>query len=124
MNRQNSYGSAIVLGTALLMCCYFVGSPAQAGEVAYEGELQLIYPIGDGSFALGFVPTNSALTPCSSSGSTKYVFVTPTQGGVTEYGAKNLLATALTAFAMGKSVGVVFDDSSTSCFVKRLSMQQ
>jgi hypothetical protein len=83
----------------------------------------MVYPQGDGSFVLGFVPIAGSLNACSSAAGVKYTFVQVGQNGVNADGIKNMLATALTAFALGKSVGISYSDASSSCFVANLLVE-
>ncbi len=92
----------------------------QASVAWIEGVPAVIYPMGDGSFVLGF---NANVPVCSSAGSTRYIYVTPGENGTNIDGAKNMLATALTAYALGQSIAVAYDDSSLYCYANRLSMQ-
>jgi hypothetical protein len=108
--------SSVIIALALL----YHADPAQAGTVWYQGAVQLIYPFNDGSFAVG-VPTSLPL--CLGSGSGSYLFVVPNANAVTADGAKNMLATVLMAFALGKTISVAYDDSSSSCYVNRLLIQ-
>ena len=94
---------------------------AQASTVWYQGSVQLVYPMNDGSFAIG-VPT--ILPVCSGTGQNGvYLYVMPEQNSVTADGAKNMLATVLTAFALGRSISVAYDDSTTNCYANRLLIQ-
>src|SRR6185312_2558763 len=95
-------------------------SPAQAATVWYQGPVQLVYPMNDGSFAIG-VP--NILAVCSGSGSGSYLYVTPGQNGVTMDGVKSMLATVLTAFSQGKTISLAYDDSTAYCYVNRLLIQ-
>jgi hypothetical protein len=42
------------------------------------------------------------------------------QSGVTADGLKQMFATALTAYSMDKSVTIMFDDATASCYVRQL----
>jgi hypothetical protein len=86
----------------------------------YQGAVQMVYPLTDGSFAIG-VPTT--LPTCSSSGSGSYLHVTPGQNTLTLDGAKAMLATVLTAFSMGRTVSISYDSSTSSCYVDGLLIQ-
>jgi hypothetical protein len=97
--------------------------PLQANSANHQGPLQMVYPQGDGSFVLGFVPIAGSLNACSSAAGVKYTFVQVGQNGVNADGIKNMLATALTAFALGKSVGISYSDASSSCFVANLLVE-
>jgi hypothetical protein len=92
-----------------------------AAQVAVMSTLTSVYPLSDGSFILNF--TNDASTTCTSPNTPKYFYVMPGQNGVTVDGAKAMLATALTAFAMGKSVSASYDDATIFCYINRFSIQ-
>jgi len=92
----------------------------RASVVRYQGSVQLVYPMNDGSFSVG---VSTILPVCYSSGSGVYLSVTPGQNAVTADGAKSMLATVLTAFALGKSISVAYDDSTANCYVNRLLIQ-
>jgi hypothetical protein len=94
-------------------------TPAHA-TTWYQGAVQLVYPLPDGSFAIG-VPT--ILQTCSGSGSGSYVHVTPGQNTVTLDGAKAMLATVLTAFSMGRTLSISYDSSTSYCYVDGLLIQ-
>jgi len=94
-------------------------SPAQAATVWYQGPVQFVYPLNDGSFIIG-IPN---VAVCTSSGSNSHLYVTPGANGVTLDGTKSMLATVLTAFSLGRTIEVAYDDSSSSCYVNRLLIQ-
>lgn len=109
--------------TALLVATAIAASaiPAHATPVWYQGAVQLVYPLNDGSFAIGVATT---LPTCYGSGSGGvYLYVTPGQNAVTLDGAKSMLATVLTAFTSARTVEVAYDDSTSYCYVNRLLMQ-
>jgi len=61
---------------------------------------------------------------CSGNGNDGvYLSVTPGQNSVTASGAQSMLATVLTAAALGRSVQIAYDDSLSSCYVNRLLVQ-
>jgi hypothetical protein len=113
-----------LLASGLLATTALTSIDAQADDAGYEGPLQLVYPMNDGSFALGFTPSPAYMSTCSSSGNVRYAFVAPGQVFVNTDGAKNMLATALTAFSLGKNVAITYDSTSSSCYVKRLMILQ
>ena len=82
--------------------------------------IKSVYPFNDGSFAVGVPAT---LLNCGSSGSGVYLYVTPGQNAVTLDGAKSMLATLLTAFALGHTVQIAYDNSTSNCYVNRLLIQ-
>lgn len=124
MNSKNRRSLAVLLASSLLATAVLTTVDARADDAGYEGPLQLVYPMNDGSFALGFIPSPAYMSTCSSSGNVRYAFVAPGQIFVNTDGAKNMLATALTAFSLGKNVAITYDSTSTSCFVKRLMILQ
>jgi hypothetical protein len=104
-----------------VMGVFVATGPVSAATAWYQGTIQMIYPMSDGSFAIG-VPT--VLPTCSGNGSGGvYLFVSPGQNAVTADGAKNLLATLLMAFAQGRTISVAYDDSTLYCYVNRLLVQ-
>ena len=97
-----------------------VATSAPAATAWYQGAVQLVYPLNDGSFVIGVATTLSA---CFGSGQGVYLYVTPGQNAVTLDGAKSMLATTLTAFAIGRTISVAYDDSTSYCYVNRLLIQ-
>jgi hypothetical protein len=97
----------------LLISCRAFSAPA--GVIS---TVKTVYPQADGSFVIILVNDTST---CSAP-SPKYFFVTPGQNGVTVDGAKAILATTLTAFALGSSISLNFDDATPSCYVNRISI--
>lgn len=97
-----------------------VSAPASAAPAWIQSTVKFVYPLGDGSFVLGFV--NDAGT-CTSTNSPKYFYVVAGQNGVTADGLKAMLATALTAFSTGSTLSASFDDATSSCYINRFSMQ-
>ena len=102
---------------ALLGALLIAVTPPASADAWHEGLVKMVYPLGDGSFALGF---EAPIPGCSSSGLIRYVHVVPSQNGVTVDGAKSMLGTVLTAFAMGTTVAVAFNDTTNYCYVNRL----
>ena len=109
-----------LLGIVLSCICPAVATSASAATAWYQGAVQLVYPLNDGSFVIG-VPTT--LSTCFSSGQGVYLYVTPGQNAVTLDGAKSMLATTLTAFAIARTISVAYDDSTSYCYVNRLLIQ-
>jgi hypothetical protein len=105
----------MVFLTLLALTCF----NSYAAISSVQSTVKSVYPLSDGSFVI--ILTNDTST-CAAA-APKYFFVTPGQNGVTLDGAKAMLATALTAFATGSSLALVFDDATTSCYVNRISVQ-
>jgi hypothetical protein len=97
-----------------------VTSTAPAGTQYFQAPVQSVYPQGDGSFIVTFTQNTSL---CPNQSSPQYFSVAAGQFGVNSDGVKAMLATALTAYALGKSLSFVFDDSTTNCYINRLSIQ-
>ncbi len=106
-----------LLCTSFGIACLLLSAPSSQAATAWVTAVPTtIYPMADGSFAIGF---EAAAPACSNSGSTRYVYVAVGQNGVNADGIKNMLATALTAYSMGKSLSIAYDDSSYFCYVNR-----
>lgn len=93
-----------------------LADPAAAAEAWAVATLKFVYPLGDGSVVLAM--TTDPPT-CTSTATPKYLLVRAGQNGMTADGAKNILAAALTALAMGTQFQVNFDDSTSNCYVNR-----
>lgn len=79
-----------------------------------------IYPQADGSIVLTVDNDNNT---CTNSASPKYYQLTVGQNGVTADALKNMLAVALSAFAMNRTVSINISDSTPNCYVNRLFIQ-
>ena len=120
---RKSMGSCI--GGLSIATLFVMGAlnTAMAADAWWTGNLKFVYPLGDGSFVLGF--TSDVGTPCQNASTPiKYYTITPGQYGVTLDGAKAMLATALTAFAMDKQITAAFDPASANCYVNRFQVVQ
>ena len=97
----------------------FAVSAAQvnAAEGWYQDYIKTIYPLSTGDFVVTFVNSPAS---CLNTSNPKYFHVEAGKNGVTTDGVKAMLATSLTAYAAGKRLTVVFDDTSTSCSVNRM----
>ena len=104
-------------GVAIVMAA--IGAPASATNLYVQDKVRNVYPLGDGSFVITFV---NPQTSCPSGSAPQYFYVTPGQNGVNADGAKSMLATALTAFATGTRITLVFDNATSYCYVNRLSL--
>lgn len=92
---------------------------AHAAESYHTGILKFVYPLGDGSYVIGFTTQAAA---CTNANSPKYHYISVGQNGVTGDGLRNIVATALMVFASAKNVTVAFDDASAGCHVNRLTV--
>ena len=86
------YARLVILGLLTIAC-----SNACAATVVVQSTLKSVYPLADGSFVI--ILTNDTST-CPTA-TPKYFYVTPGQSGMTVDGAKAMLASALTVFAVG-----------------------
>lgn len=114
--RRNANGlvkTALVAGIALM------AGTASAAEAWGAGTVRSVYPLASGSFVITLATDPPG---CPSASSPKYLYVVAGENGVTADGVKAMLAAALAAMAMDKTIHVAFDDSSVSCYVNRLSV--
>ena len=113
-NRQHRVLAALAVAAAL--------TPLRALATTFwhSGTLNWIYPQADGSVVLTFTTDHPS---CTNTASPKYYLVMVGQAGVTADGMKNMVATALSAFAMGRTLNVNFDDATNNCFINRMFMQ-
>ena len=101
------------------------GVSAQAAPVWVNGvTIKSIYPYGDGSFVISL---SSAPASCTNAVTPdKYFYITvnaaPNGTTITQTWARNLLAVALQASALGNSVDVLFDSATTNCYVQAMIM--
>ena len=109
--------------TLLLICSLVASASANAAVAWIQSTVKFVYPLGDGSFVLGFANDAGTCTSPQPPPSSKYFYVVAGQNGVTADGVKAMLATALTAFATGSSLAAVFDDATPQCYINRFSMQ-
>ena len=105
----------MVFLTLLTIIC----SNSYAAASIVQSTVKSVYPQADGSFVIILANDTSTCTATSP----KYFYVMPGQNGMTVDGAKAMLATALTAFALGSSLELIFDDATTSCYVNRIVIQ-
>jgi hypothetical protein len=105
----------------LLACIGLSASAVANAESWLTSTIKRVYPLGDGSFVL--IMTIDA-ADCAGTPGNKYHYVRPGVYGVTSDGVRAMLATALTAFASGKTVSIAFDQSSSSCDINRLTVNQ
>jgi hypothetical protein len=104
---------------AWIMMAGFV-STASAVDVWHQSAVRSVYPQANGSVVLVLDQHVS----CSNANNPQYYHIVSGQNGVVADGVKTMLATALVAFATGKSISLVFDPSTTFCYVNRLSVSE
>ena len=106
----------------ILLACLGLSASAIANAQGWHtSTIAKVYPLADGSFVL--IMTEDAAA-CSGTPGSKYHYVRPGVFGVTSDGVRAMLASALTAFALGKTISMVFDDSSSSCDINRFTINQ
>jgi len=101
------------------LCAFLVSPNALSAEVWHSSTIKMVYPQADGTFVLIF---DTDAPGCTGAGPGKYHYVSPTQYGMTEEGAKKLYAAALAALAADKMVQIAFDNSTSACYVNRLTI--
>jgi hypothetical protein len=111
MQRSAKIVSFMVLSLSAM------STSAQAADVWHTSTIRSVYPQANGSFVLTFEVNAPA---CSDSNIYKYHYVTPTQNGMTEEGAKKIYAAALAAKLAALPVQINFDDSTNMCYVNRM----
>ena len=104
---------------ACMACLPLFSASAQATEAYLQSTIKVVYPLSEGSFVLKFNQGNSL---CLATQNPQYFYVTVGQNGVTAEGSKNILATALAAYATASVVSIAFDTATTSCYINRLAM--
>ena len=86
-----------------------------ATPVWFTSTIKTVYPQGNGDYVLIF---NDPSPSCSHAGG--YHLIAPSQNGMSEAGSNKMYALAVTAAALGKTLTINFDDSSSNCYVNRL----
>jgi hypothetical protein len=110
-------------GVGLRLACSLAAlamlAPASAAEGWHQDYVKSVYPMSNGNFVVTFAtsPAN-----CTNGSNPKYFYVQAGHNGVTAEGVKAMLAVSLMAFAGGKKLTIVFDDSSYSCDINRMSV--
>jgi hypothetical protein len=119
---ENTMASRKIAATLALLTALIVAAvPAGAAERFHTSTLQWVYPLASGDFVIGFDADSSY---CSGTNTPKYMCVVVGQNGVTAEGAKKMFAAALTSLALGKTLGIAFDDGTSYCCVNRVSVNK
>ena len=92
---------------------------SSAMAASHTSTVNWIYALSSGSFILTF-KTNS--TQCTNSSTPQYYYVESGKNGVTAEGIKMIYSAALSGGATQKPVTINFDESSSACYVNRLSV--
>ncbi len=88
-------------------------------EISHYSTIKQLYALADGNFALIL---NADSSSCTSPSSPDYYYIVVGQNGMTQEGAKKIFATASLAFATSKGVWIAFDESTSNCYINRLSV--
>jgi hypothetical protein len=109
--------------TGLIRCIAIAGaawlsgaSGALAAEQWGASTVKAVYPMSNGDFVIQLV---SSPPLCPATSEPKYLWVSVGQNNVTTDGVKAMLASALAAMAMDKTIHVAFSDSTPYCYVNR-----
>ena len=112
--RNRVAGLVAVLCLAVL----WVGK-STAANVWHQSVITHVYPQPDGGIVLSFA---TDAPTCTNASNPKYYYIKVGENGVTADGLKNMYALALTAAVAGQTVSFVFDDSTTGCYINRMSV--
>lgn len=112
-----SYRNRVAGLLAILLCAVLWVGQASAANVWHQSVITLIYPQPDGGVVLTFMSDSPT---CTNASNPKYYYIKVGENGVTTDGMKNMYALALTAATNGQTVNVVFDDSTSGCFINRM----
>ena len=106
--------------TLLSLAILALGSTtALAADAVYAGPIRMLYPNADGTYVLIL---NANMAACGGITGYKYLYIKAGQNGVTADGQKNIIATSMLAFAADRNTSIVYDDSTTNCWINRISV--
>jgi hypothetical protein len=106
------------ISTLIIISTLAITMTANAAWITKK--IRVIYPTSDGTII--FTLYDSANSECTNSTTAPYFYLREGVNGVTPQAAKNLYALALTSIAMNKSLSVHFDETSSFCYVDRISI--
>ena len=115
-----SYCNRVAGLVAILLSAVLWVGQASAANVWHQSAITSIYSQSDGRVVLTFL--SDAPTCPNPNSPKKNYYISVGDNGVTLDGLKNMFALALTAAASRLTVNFVFDDSSTGCFINRMSV--
>ena len=104
----------------VLILLAFLPMQSIAAPVWHTSTIKSIYPHADGNFVIIFNQDSPSCT--STAGASDYYYVGIGQNGVTAGAIDKMYAAALAAGMGGKSVTINFDDSTTACYINRLTV--
>lgn len=102
---------------AISILLFILAAPAFSAEVWWTSKIKSIYPISDGTVVLRLDQDSSS---CTNSNNPKYYHIQVGQGGVTEAGLDRILSTLLVAATSQMDVEMVFDTSTSACYINRV----
>ena len=104
---------------AVILAGFLHATTLLGAEAFHQSTIKILYPLADGAFVLVF---NSDSPSCTAPGSPDYYYVVAGQNGVNVDGSKKLYAAATLGFPMNKPVAIVFDSTTASCYINRISV--
>lgn len=119
MSKLMSRRVGVLLSLSLGVGAAFVSGPTSAAEVWVTDYIKTVYPLSDGTFVIIFVNSQPS---CTNDPTAPYFYVSPGHNNVNVDGAKALLSTSLTAFALGRRISLAFEASTSYCYVNRLQI--
>ena len=90
-----------------------------AAGVWHSSTVNSVNPFATGSFAVTFKTDSSS---CPNGSSPKKYYVEVGQNGVTQEAINKMYSAFIAAGMAGKDVSIYFEDSSTGCYINRLSV--
>lgn len=106
--------SVFLMGGLWLASLSAIAAPVWKSATTIQG----IQAGADGSFILA-LPAGS--DPVCTNGGV-FFYVAPGQNGVTPEGARVILSVALLAYASGKQIHLLYDNSTQACYVQTLHL--
>jgi hypothetical protein len=109
MSKRVTRKVGVMVSVALGFGAALLSGTADASEQWVVDNIRSVYPLGNGSFVITFINPQPT---CVSGGSPQYFYVSPGENGTNSDGVKAMLATALTAFAMGKKIRLSYESAT------------
>ena len=113
------YGKSYLL--AVLSLVALLAQPASASTVSLISTIRTIDAQSDGRVVFTF---HDESPNCINASSPKFHYLVVGQNGMTAEGFKNAHATAMLAFALGKSVHIYFNSASSACYISRIIVRE
>ncbi len=104
---------------SLLMAISLASFHTQAADNKwFTSTVKTLYPYADGSFVIVFDNINEGCT-----GKDKYHRVKAGQNGVSPAAIELMFSTVLSAGTLGKKLSVVYDASTSGCYINRMNIK-